>query len=74
MNPQAIMQIMAAWNTFRSNHPKFPAFLEALRVQGIKEDSVIEISITDPDGKKIETNIKVKQSDLDLFESLKNMR
>ena len=74
MNPQAIMQIMAAWNTFRSNHPKFPAFLEALRAQGIKEDSVIEISITDPDGKKIETNIKVKQSDLDLFESLKNMR
>ena len=74
MNPAALMQLMGAWNTFQSNHPKFPAFLEALKRQGVKEDTIIEISITDPDGKKIETNIKVKQSDLELFESLKNMR
>ena len=47
---------------------------QALKNQGIQEDSVIEISVTDPSGKKIETNIKVKQSDLDLFNSLKNMR
>lgn len=73
MNPQALMQVMAAWNTFKTNHPKFPAFLGRLKTQGIKEDSIIEISITDPDGSKIETNIKVKQSDLDLFMSFKNM-
>ena len=74
MNPQSIMQVMAAWNTFKTNHPKFPAFVSALQAQGIKEDSIIEISVTDPDGRKIETNIKVKQSDLELFDSLKNMR
>ena len=74
MNPQNIMQLMAAWNTFKTNHPKFPAFVTALSSQGIREDFVIEISVTDTEGKKIETNIKVKQSDLELFESLKNMR
>lgn len=71
MNPQNMMQLMAAWNTFKTNHPKFPAFVNAVTSQGIREDSVIEISITDPDGRKIETNIKVKQSDLELFESLR---
>jgi len=74
MNPQGLMQIMAAWNTFKTNHPKFPAFEAAIQAQGIREDSIIEISVTDPDGKKTETNIKVKQSDIELFESLKNMR
>jgi len=74
MNPQNIMALMAAWGAFQKNHPKFPAFLTALKNQGIKENSVIEISITDPEGKKIETNIKVQQSDFELFENLKNMR
>lgn len=74
MNPGAIMQVMNAWNIFQGNHPKFPAFLDALKRQGIKEDSIIEISITDPSGQKIETNIKVKASDLELFNSLKDMR
>lgn len=74
MNPQNLMALMGAWNVFQSNHPKFPAFLTAIKNQGIKEDTIIEISITDPDGKRIETNIKVKQSDLELFESIKNMR
>jgi len=74
MNPQALMQLMSAWNTFKGKHPKFPAFLSAIMKQGIKADTVIEISITDPDGKKIETNLKVTQSDLELFESIKNMQ
>ena len=74
MNPHNIMALMSAWSEFQSNHPKFPAFLQALKNQGIQEDSIIEISVTDPNGRKIETNIKVKQSDLDLFNNLKNMR
>ena len=74
MNPAGIMQVMAAWNTFKGNHPKFPAFLDALKRQGIKEDTIIEISIIDPNGTKIETNIKVKQSDLELFTSLREMQ
>lgn len=74
MNPAALMQVMAAWNTFKTNHPKFPAFIDALRRQGIEEDTVIAISVTDKNGKTIETNIKVKQSDLELFDSLKNMQ
>lgn len=74
MNPQALMQLMSAWNTFKGNHPKFPAFLAAIKNQGIKENTIIEISITDPDGKKIETNLKVTKSDLEMFDTLRNMQ
>ncbi len=68
-----MMKLMGAWNTFKSNHPKFPAFLSAVSRQGMQEGTVIEAVITDPEGKKIETSIKLTQSDLDLFNELKNM-
>jgi len=73
VNPAALMQMMSAWNIFKGNHPKFPAFVGTVAKQGVKEGSVIEISITDPDGQKITTNIKVQESDLQLFETIKNM-
>ncbi len=68
-----IMKIKQAWDTFTYNHPKFPAFLQAVKNRGIKEDAVIEIIITDPSGEKLETSIKVKQSDLQLMDTLKEL-
>ena len=42
------MKITGAWNTFKSNHPKFPAFCQAVSRKGLKEGSIIEIAITTP--------------------------
>lgn len=67
------MKIMGAWNQFKANHPKFPAFCKAVMNQGIREDSVIEIAVISPEGQRIETNLKVKASDLELFQEIKNM-
>ncbi len=73
MNIQDIMKLKTAWDTFTANHPKFPAFLNAAKQAGIKENTIVAISITDPEGKTIETNVKVTSSDLELFETLKGM-
>ncbi len=73
MNFSDILKIKTAWDTFTGNHPKFPMFLKAVRSKGIPEDTVIEVSITYPDGKVLDTNIKVTASDLELYEALKNM-
>lgn len=72
-NIEAIMKLKGAWDTFRNNHPKFPMFLDAVKRKGIKEGTIVAISITDPDGTHMDTNIKVSASDLELFESLKGM-
>ena len=74
MDLSSIIQLKGAWDTFTRNHPKFPMFGKAIMTKGIKEGTVIEINITDPDGTPISTNIKVTQSDLQLFETLKNLR
>ena len=72
MDMNNMIKMTMAWNTFKRNHPKFPAFCQAVVNKGIRVDSVIEISVTTPEGERIDTNLKVKQSDLDLLQSLQN--
>lgn len=67
-----MMKFMGAWNTFKENHPKFPAFCKAVAQRGIKEDTVIEIVVTTPDNERIETSLKVKASDLKLLRGFGN--
>ena len=70
MNPAKILKLKGAWDRFTQNHPKFPMFMNAIRSQGIEEGAVIEIIITSPEGKALSTNIKVSQSDKELFNEL----
>lgn len=74
MNPQMIMKLMSAVNTFKGNHPKFAGFFGAVMKGGVPEDTVIEVTVTRPGEDPITANMKVMQSDLDLFESLKDLR
>lgn len=73
MNPASIMKIMNAKNKFTENHPKFSAFLSAVFSRGIAEGTVIEITVTRPGEEPVTTNMKVRQSDLDLFNELKDL-
>ena len=62
-----------AMETFRRNHPKFPLFLNAVSQDALVEGTIIEINVTTPEGKNYCTNVKLKSSDLELMETLKNM-
>ena len=72
MNPMMLMQIKGMLDEFKRNHPKVPMFFSAA-AQSIGEGSIIEITVTSPDGKKICTNMKVTESDLRLVEQMKSM-
>lgn len=71
MNFMNLMQLQGAWAVFKNNHPKFPLFLKAVSERCLEEGSVVEIHVTSPDGKSLTTNLKLKASDLELFEQLK---
>lgn len=73
MNPQDMMRVMGAINTFRNNHPKFFSFLQIVLRNGMPVDTVIEMTVTKPGEEPITTNIKVQQSDIELFESFRGM-
>ncbi|MDD5935153.1 MAG: hypothetical protein PUC65_06245 [Clostridiales bacterium] len=73
VNPKTIFELKSAWSTFDRNHPRFQPFLMAAR-QNIKENSIIEISIKSESGESICTNLKITESDLALFEKLKQLQ
>ncbi len=74
MNPMALLQLQEAWNKFKSNHPKFPLFMDAVAKEGIRENTVIEVSITTDEGKSYSTNVKLTPSDMELIGLLKSIR
>lgn len=69
-NPAVLMKIMRAKNTFDENHPKLKNYFSAVKEKGIREDTVIQLKITNPNDEPMIANIKVKQSDLDLIQEL----
>ena len=73
MNPAAIMKIMSAKNKFTANHPKFVAFLNAVFTGGIEEGTIIEITVQKPGQEAVTSNLRIQQSDLDLFQELKEI-
>ena len=74
MNPAAMMKMMGAFNTFKKNHPKFTQFLGVVFMGGIPEGTVIEITVTKPNQAPLTSNMQVMQSDLELVESLKDLK
>ena len=73
INPMSMMKMMQAKNKITENHPKFVQFLSAAFSGGIEEGTIIEISVEKPGQNRITSNIKVKQSDLELLAELKNL-
>ena len=72
MNPKEIMRLRPLMEEFRDRHPKFVDFF-GYAGQNISEDALIEIGITDAEGRKIITNMKVAPEDLELFALMKGM-
>lgn len=73
MNPMALMKIMQMKNQFTTQHPKFEAFLKKIFSNGLEEGTVFEITVTRPGETPITSNIRLTQSDMEMFEELKKL-
>jgi hypothetical protein len=73
INPMKIMELRSLWDKFQNAHPKFPMFLKAMSQNGIHEGTIIDITIQEPNGEKIQSNLKITAQDMELFEQLKQL-
>ena len=74
MNPMAIMQLAQRWSVFQADHPKFVPFVNAAKDVVAKEGSILELKVTDPDGKIVTTNIRVTANDVETFRMLADLK
>ena len=68
-----IQKIKSGMDRFRANHPKFPLFLNAVSQNALMEGTVIEITVTTPEGRNYCTNVKLQADDMEFLNSLKSM-
>lgn len=66
----AIQKAKETMERFRKNHPKFPAFIEAVSKNALKDGTLIEITVTTPDGTSYESNLKLNSEDMELLEMI----
>ena len=70
MNPMKLMKLKGSFDTFTAEHPQCVSFLQAVYPNGIREGSVLEISVTTPEGKPLRYRMTVTPSDMALFRDL----
>ncbi len=68
-----LQQLKSGIDRFRAGHPKFPLFLKAVSQDALREGSVVEITVTTPEGKNYCSNVKLNADDMELIETLKQM-
>ena len=73
MDFTGLLKFKGAWDTFTQNHPKFVPFMQAVGREAIEDGTIIEVKVTSPEGKEYNTNMKITQSDLDLFAQFNGM-
>lgn len=73
MNPMALLSMKPALDKFQNNHPKFIQFIKAMAQNGLQEGTVLECKVITPEGKEIQSNLKITQDDLELIEKLKEL-
>ncbi len=70
MNPMALLSIKSAIDKFQNNHPRFVQFIKAMADSGLQEGTILECKVITPEGKELQTNIKITQDDLELIDKL----
>ena len=73
-NMEMLMKVRQAYSTFLANHPKIPVFMNQVKEKGFTERTEIAVAIRYPDGTEIKTGIRVRESDLELLNMVKNMK
>lgn len=69
-NPADLFRVRSAAEKFNANHPKLIPFFGAVKDKAMTPGAIIEISVIDTSGERIETNLKVQESDLELIKLL----
>ncbi|MBP0969350.1 MAG: hypothetical protein J5744_04310 [Oscillospiraceae bacterium] len=74
LNPVKLIRIKKLWEGFKESHPRLLPYFRELSSSGyVGEGSVIDITVTDPDGRSLRCNIKMTENDLELIRAVSDL-
>lgn len=73
INPLDFFKVKAGLGKFSANHPKFFPFMKAVAEAGAREGTIVEMKVTTPEGKELETNLRLTDEDIELIRMLREI-
>ncbi|MBR3366466.1 MAG: hypothetical protein IKG66_01560 [Lachnospiraceae bacterium] len=73
-NPMELLKLKERLDIFRQQHPRVHPFLSEVRGKALQPGSVLEIRVTDPEGKEYVSNIRVTPEDVETIGLLMSLR
>ena len=64
INPMQVLKLKDQLKAFTGRQPGFTSFVRAIRRKGLPEDSILDLTITTPDGKTMSTNLRLSAEDI----------
>ena len=74
MNPMQLLQLAERLRIFRSQHPKVLEFMHDVVRNDLQPGVVMELRVTDNDGRTSVTNIRLTEEDVETIGILKELR
>lgn len=71
MDISKLFKAKQIWDSFGEHHPKFREFLKAVYTKDFQEGMIIEVSVRYPDGSTMRSNMKVTDSDIDMWQTIR---
>ena len=74
VNPMELLKMRERLGIFQQQHSRFPLFLKDVGERAAVAGSIVEIKVTDPEGKTYITNIRLTPEDIETLEMMKKLR
>ena len=74
MNPMQLMQLAERLKIFRSQHPKVLDFLRDVIRNDLEPGVIMELRVTDNNGRVSVTNIRLTEEDIETIGIIKNLK
>lgn len=73
-NPLQFMQLAERLKIFREQHPRVLDFIQAVGRNNLQPGVILELRVTDLDGKVSVTNMRLTEEDVETIGIIKNMK
>lgn len=73
-NPMQYMKLMERFRIFQKQHPKAVPFFQQVASSAVVPGSVIEMKVTDPNGREYISNIRVTPEDVETAKILQSLK
>ena len=73
-NPLQFMQLAERFRIFKQQHPKVLEFIQAIGRNNLQPGVVLELRVTDLDGRVSVTNMRLTEEDIETIGIIKNFK